>query len=65
MSELNKQFILDCMKTIGISDDNRGKQTSEDKIKNKETKKDIKLFYDNTFKIVNEKISYSNKTYIF
>jgi len=65
LPELNKDFILDCMKIIGTSDTNRGKQKNEDKIKNKEIKNDIKIFNDNIFsKIVNEKISYSNKTFI-
>ena len=65
LPELNKYFILDCMKIIGTSETNRGKQKNEDKIKNKEIKDDIKIFNDNIFsKIVNEKISYSNKTFI-
>jgi len=65
LPELNKYFILDCMKIIGTSETNRGKQKNEDKIKNKEIKDDIKIFNDNIFsKIVNEKISYSNKSFI-
>jgi hypothetical protein len=65
LPEFNKQFILDCMKIIGTSETNRGKQKNENKIKNKKEKDAIKLFYNNIFiKLVDEKISYSNKTFI-
>ena len=47
------------------SDTNRGKQKTETKIKNKDIKNDIKIFYDTIFsKIITDKLSYSNKTYI-
>jgi len=62
---IDKQFILDVLKTIGKSETNRGKQKSEEKIINKDTKNNLKLFYDEVFsKIVSEKISYTNKTHI-
>lgn len=62
---INKQFILDILKTISTSETARGKSNKDDKIKNKDIKDDIKLFYDDTFsKLVNVKLSYSNKTHI-
>ena len=60
---INKQFILDVIKTIGKSETNRGKQKTQ--IKNKEIKDDLKIFYDNIFsKLVNQNLSYTNKTHI-
>jgi hypothetical protein len=60
---INKQFILDVLKTIGKSETNRGKQKTQ--IKNKEIKDDLKIFYDNIFsKLVNQNLSYTNKTHI-
>jgi hypothetical protein len=62
---INKNFILDVLKTIASSDTNRGKSNKENKIKNKSVKDDLKLFYTNTFSsLVNEKLSYTNKTHI-
>ena len=62
---VNKQFILDVLKTIASSDTNKGKSNKDDKIKNKSVKDDLKLFYTNVFsKLVNEKLSYTNKTHI-
>jgi hypothetical protein len=62
---INKQFILDVLKTIAPSETNKGKKTKDENIKNKDLKKDIKLFYENTFsKLVNVKLSISNKTFI-
>ena len=62
---INKQFILDVLKTVSSTETNKGKQKTENKIKNKEGKDDIKLFYNNVFyKLVNKKLSYSNKTFI-
>lgn len=62
---INKQFILDVLKTISTSETNRGKKTKDENIKNKDLKKDIKLFYENTFsKITNIKLSITNKTHI-
>ena len=60
---INKQFILDVLKTIGKSETNRGKQKTQ--IKNKEIKDELKIFYDNIFsKLVNQDLSYTNKTHI-
>jgi len=62
---INKQFILDVIKTVSSTETNKGKQKTENKIKNKESKDDLKLFYNNVFyKLVNKKLSYSNKTFI-
>ncbi len=62
---INKQFILDVLKTVGSSETNRGKQKTESKIKNANGKKDIKLFYDNVFsKLITSKPSYTNRTHI-
>jgi hypothetical protein len=62
---INKQFILDVLKVIGISETNRGKQKTESKIKNKDSKDDIRLFYTNTFFNLTDTIpSYTNKTHI-
>ncbi len=62
---INKSFILDILKTIGTTKTNKGKQKTDTKIANKDTKTDIRKFYDNEFsKLVDEKISYSNMTHI-
>lgn len=62
---INKGFILDVLKTIGNTETNRGKQKTEDKIKNKDIKTDIKKYYEDEFKqLVDTKLSYSNKTHI-
>lgn len=62
---IDKCFILDVLKTIATSETNRGKSNKDANIKNKGIKDDIKNFYNNVFsKIVNEKLSYTNKTHI-
>jgi hypothetical protein len=62
---INKQFILDIMKTIGTTNTNRGKKIKEENIKNITNKIDIKLFYDNVFnKLLSNRPSYTNKTHI-
>lgn len=62
---IDKHFILDVLKTISSSDTKKGKSNKVENIKNKAVKDDIKAFYNNVFsKIVNEKLSYSNKTHI-
>ena len=62
---INKQFILDVLKTVSSTETNKGKQKTETKIKNKSIKDDIKSVYKNTFyKLVNKTLSYSNKTFI-
>jgi hypothetical protein len=44
--KIDKQFILDILKTIGTSETNRGKQKTETKITNKDIKDELKLFND-------------------
>ena len=62
---INKNFILDVLKTIATSETNRGKSNKDTNIKNKDCKDDLKLFYKNVFStLVDEKLSYSNKTHI-
>jgi ribosomal protein L29 len=62
---INKQFVLDVLKTISTSETSRGKSNKDNKIKNKDIKDDIKLFYNNTFsKLIDVQLSYSNKTHI-
>ena len=62
---INKNFILDVLKTIATSETNRGKSNKDANIKNKDNKDDIKLFYKNVFStLIDEKLSYSNKTHI-
>ena len=59
---VDKQFILDVLKTIGKSETNRGKQKTEDKIINKDTKDSLKIFYDNVFsKIIPEAVETNNE----
>jgi hypothetical protein len=65
LPKITKNFILDVLKTVSFSNTEKGKQKTDNKIKNKEVKDDIKLFYNNVFyKLVNKKLSYSNKTFI-
>lgn len=60
---INKQFILDVLKTIGTCETTRGKQKTD--IKNKDEKELIKQFYDDVFsKLINIKLSYTGKTFI-
>jgi len=62
---INKQFILDVLKIVGSTKTNAGKQKTESKIKNKDSKDDIKLFYISTFSNLTDIVpSYSNKTHI-
>lgn len=62
---VNKQFILDVLKTIGNTKTKAGKQKTDSKIKNKQLKKDLIDFNNNTFKkLVNTNLSYTGKTFI-
>jgi hypothetical protein len=66
---INKQFILDVMKTISSPNTKRGQKTKEENIKNATGKSDMKQFYNQEFsKLVSlsetKKPSYSNKTHI-
>ena len=61
--KLNKQFVLDVLKTVSSAKTNRGKQKKN--IKNENTKSEIKLFYKDIFsRLTDEKLSYTNKSHI-
>ncbi len=62
---VNKQFLLDILKTIGYNDTTRGKKINIDKIKNKSIKDDLKNFYQNVFyKLVDIRPNITNKSHI-
>jgi len=62
---INKQFVLDVIKTISSPNTKRGQKTKEENIKNATGKSDMKQFYNEEFsKLVSAKPSYSNKTHI-
>ena len=62
---INKQFVLDVIKTISSPNSKRGQKTKEENIKNASGKTDMKQFYNQEFsKLVSTKPSYSNKTHI-
>ena len=62
---INKQFVLDIIKTISSSNSQRGQKTKQENIKNASGKSDMKQFYNEDFsKLVSTKPSYSNKTHI-
>ena len=62
---INKQFVLDVIKTISSPKSNSGQKTKEENIKNANDKADMKRFYNDVFsKLVDKKPCYSNKTYI-
>jgi hypothetical protein len=66
---INKQFVLDVIKTISSPNTKRGQKTKQENIKNATGKSDMKQFYNEEFsKLVSlsetKKPSYSNKTYI-
>lgn len=63
LPKLNKQFVLDVLKTVSSTKTNSGKQKK--KIKNENGKNNIKMFYNNVFsKLTNNKLSYTNKSHI-
>ena len=67
--KINKQFVLDVIKTISSPNTKRGQKTKEENIKNATGKSDMKQFYNEEFsKLVSlsetKKPSYSNKTHI-
>ena len=63
--KINKSFILDILKTIGFNNTTRGKSTNIDNIKNKSSKDDLKMFYQNIFyKLVDIKPNITNKSHI-
>jgi len=62
---INKQFVLDVIKTISSPNTKRGQKQKKKNIKNATGKLDMKQFYNEEFsKIVSAKPSYSNKTHI-
>ena len=66
---INKQFVLDVIKTISSPNTKRGQKTKEENIKNATGKSGMKQFYNEEFsKLVSlsetKKPSYSNKTHI-
>lgn len=64
LPQLNKEFILYCIKTVSEPKTQRGQQ--KNKVKNKDIKEELKIFYKNEFKplLVDTKYSYTNCTYI-
>ena len=62
---INKQFVLDVMKTVSSADTKVGQKTNPNNIKNATGKADIKRFYETDFsQLVSNKPSYTNKTHI-
>ena len=62
---INKQFVLDVIKTISSPNSTRGQKTKEENIKNAFGKSDMKQYYNEEFsKLVSVRPSYSNKTHI-
>jgi len=62
---INKQIVLDVMKTVSSADTKSGQKTNPDNIKNATGKADIKRFYDTDFsQLVSMRPSYTNKTHI-
>ena len=63
LPKLNKQFVLDVLKTVSSTKNNSGKQKK--KIKNENSKNNIKKFYNDVFsKLTDNKLSYTNKSHI-
>ena len=62
---INKQFVLDVIKTISSPNTKRGQKNKQENIKNASGKSDMKDFYNQEFlNLVSVKPSYSNKTHI-
>ena len=62
---INKQFILDVLKTVSSPNSKRGQKTKQENIKNASGKTDMKQFYSQEFSnLVSNKPSYTNKTHI-
>ncbi len=65
LPKINKQFVLDVIKTVSSAETNRGKKTKTKNIKNISVKSEIKKFYNDVFyDLVNIKPSHTNKTHI-
>ena len=66
LPKINKQFILDVLKTISSTNTKRGKSTKEENIKNKNGKDDMKTYYNTHFcKLVDVELSYENRSHIY
>ena len=62
---INKQFVLDVIKTVSSPNSKRGQKTKEENIKNASGKIDMKRFYNEEFsQLVSNRPCYSNKTHI-
>ena len=62
---INKQFVLDVIKTVSSPNSKRGQKTKEENIKNASGKIDMKRFYREEFsQLVSNQPCYSNKTCI-
>lgn len=62
---INKQFVLDVIKTVSSTNSKRGQKKKPENIKNATGKSDMKKFYNDVFsKLVDKKPCYSNKTHI-
>ena len=62
---INKQFILDVLKTVSSPNSKRGQKTKQENIKNASGKTDMKQFYSQEFSnLVSNKPSYTNRTHI-
>ena len=60
---INKQFVLDVIKTISFPNTKRGQKTKQENIKNASGKFDMKQFYNEEFsKLVSNRPCYSNIT---
>ena len=63
--KINKQFVLDVIKTVSSPNSQRGQKKKQENIKNATGKSDMKKFYNEEFsKLVDKKPCYSNKTLI-
>ena len=62
---INKQLVLDVIKTVSSPNSKRGQKTKEENIKNASGKIDMKRFYNEEFsQLVSNRPCYSNKTHI-
>jgi hypothetical protein len=63
--KINKQFVLDVIKTVSSPKSKSGQKTKQENIKNASGKLDMKQFYSEHFEhLVTGNLSYSNKTFI-
>src|SRR5688572_151035 len=62
---IDKQFVLDAMKTVSMTNNKKGQRKKPENIKNTSEKLEMKNFYSNEFsQLVSYRPSYSNKNYI-